>query len=136
MRCFYFIFFLFLTFFSLRRHTFVRSHKTRHRRYVVDSYIPVPKELLPSAFTTAGVKARWHRFGQTVRSTIAVALVKRAVPSFAPIPFAVEAQNQLIKTNKALARYQSGLSVKLSLPFALTHFFFFQAETRTSCASS
>ena len=71
---------------------------------MVDAYVPVPKEFLPSAFSVAGFKARWNRMGRTMRSTLAVAMTKRSVPDFKPIEFAVEAQEIYIKTNKALAK--------------------------------
>lgn len=104
---------------------------------IVDSYVPVPKELLPPIYTRAGITSRWERLKKSIRSTLrclsraaarrttrqvfrlqpersplplpicSVGLVRRHV-AWQPIPFAQDAQEKLIRAQIALSRWVEG----------------------------
>lgn len=75
--------------------------------YVVDKFVPVPKNVMPSIFSGAGWALRWANLKGLVRSTLSVARIRQRLPDWKPIPFAEEVQQLFEQMNRAFVAYAS-----------------------------
>jgi len=73
--------------------------------YVVDKFVPVPKSVMPSIFSSAGWALRWANLKGLVRSTLSVARIRQRLPGWKPIPFAEEMQRLFEQMNRAFVAY-------------------------------
>eukprot|EP01134_Creolimax_fragrantissima_P003920 CFRG3920T1 len=79
-----------------------KTYKKLSVGQVVDPYVPPEGSIKRPIYSSDGLLQRWHRVKQLFTTTLGVGIIKKNLPGFKPMEFALHAEQVLIALNTAV----------------------------------